>query len=191
MYKALLEGGLACLLVIALIWLLTQLAIFNSRKPSVIKFESSDKVILTPYNASITGRVQLSPMTKEYQKEDFSYMYGRELLNERKSRYVSHWADEGATLNWLVKFEQTGIYQIIVRYKADSHKRGVGVFGCRNQTLPFVIDTIETNHEMVNHVIGEIAINVTGKYPCSFKVSNIMEESFINFCNLSIQKKND
>ena len=189
-YNAILEGIVACLLVIGLVWLLTQVAVYNSQKSELITFDSeNDELILTPYNAIVVGHLQLSPNDLEYQSGDYSYMYGRELLKERKSRYVSHWADKDATLTWLIEFEKAGNYQVKIVYKANPNKGGAGEFVCQNQSLEFVSHNDEVSHKMIDRIIGEVRIQKAGKYPCSFKVSYLSQQSFVELSKVTIQKK--
>lgn len=187
LYSGLLEGLLACILVVVLVWALTQIAIIRSETPKTVQIEpENDKITLSVYDALVTGDLILAPTTLENQLSNFDYMYGRQLLKERQSRYVRSWTDDNATLSWFIEVRASGIYQVEIEYLSDEYMGGTGEFVCDGQTLSFKSD-LSAGSSVVKKEIGEIVIERKGRYRCTLSVKDISAESFIKFRCISIQ----
>ena len=66
---------------------------------------------LTPYKAQKEGpQYKQLPRTLEEKKSAYSKLYGRQLLKERQTRYISQWNSPETKLTWTVDIAVSGGY---------------------------------------------------------------------------------
>ena len=117
----LLEFAGASLLVVLIASLLNGLSRLPHAKKAVeaeVKGRMKGIIQLTPYKAEKSGPQYIElPRTQEEKRSNYTSFYGRKLLKERETRYISQWDSKDTTLKWSVEIAVAGEYRCHVFYR--------------------------------------------------------------------------
>ena len=181
----------AITLVFCFIWVLTQIAISNSEKPQKLLFENGKKqLLLTLFNASVEGDLEFEPMLLENQKNDFEYMYGRDLYKERKDRVVNTWKDYNASLSWLVVFNQKVEIQLKITGEQSTNQDNVVKLYFNNQLQPLKKVKLSNGTGVFKTYYNtHLSIERVGIYKIEVKLIDPTETEVFQFKSISLKIK--
>ena len=187
-----LQAVYAIILVVALIWGLTQIAIYNSEKAKTINYKSTEhNIVLKVYNANVKGALKFEPMVLENQKQDFSYMYGRELSEERKNRVVTSWNDSEASLSWFVNFDEKVSLKLEIIGAQSTYENDIVKLYLNNNLLSLKKEKyFDKNGISEILYYTDLVIETAGIYRLELKVDDASRKEEFKFKSISLKFNN-
>jgi len=190
--KGVLQAVYAIILVMVLIWGLTQIAIYNSEKPKSINYSNTEKnIVLKVYNATVKGTLKFEPMVLENQKQEFGYMYGRELSEERKNRVVTSWDDSEASLSWFLNFDKKVSLKLQMIGEQSTYENDIVKLYLNNNLLPLKKEKSPDRTRAFETLYNtDFVIEKAGVYKLELKVDDATRKEKFQFKSISLKLKN-